>query len=125
MILFLQKIMPHIIFQRFMRFFLLIDTIAITWLALTPNPPIGSSVDIFNHLVAFVSLSGLLAVGFPAISVGHRFFIIIFYGAAIELIQYFVGRDASLKDLCVDMVGFYLAEFIYSMIKNKSGIKND
>lgn len=125
MIVYLQEIMLNSVFQWAMRFFLVVDAVAITWLALTPNPPIGSSIDSFNHLAAFISLSGLLAVGFPAIRVWHRFFLIVFYGAVIEGIQYFVGREASFKDLSVDVLGFCCAEFIYTMIKNKSGIKND
>lgn len=75
-------------------------------LSLTPpiqvDMPVGS--DKSYHFIAFVALALPLAAVRPRWS-GVLFVLFSAYGAAIEIIQPYVGRSRELGDLIADMAG--------------------
>lgn len=76
--------------------------------ALTLTPPMQVEMpagsDKFSHLIAFAALASPLAAVRPRWS-GVLFVVFTAYGAAIEIIQPYVGRSRELGDLVADMVG--------------------
>lgn len=90
--------------------------IAVTWLALTPQPPdeIAAISDIVLHASAFAVLTFLLvSAHFP----GRFLWPILLmglYGPLIEVLQgAFSGRAAEMKDFGVDLIGIAIGVGIY------------
>jgi len=85
----------------------------ISYLALTPTPPKGLDTgwDKANHLLAFASLA---FCGFWSLQTFKQRLLglplsLLAYGAAIELIQFFVpGRSCEWADLAADSIGIAL-----------------
>lgn len=76
-------------------------------LAALPQPPAlpAPGGDTFQHALAFVILTILLALAYPRLSAEVRFGMLAGFGAVIELMQMIpmLGRDASLGDWGVDL----------------------
>jgi VanZ family protein len=95
------------------RLLLLAAVITITWLALTPRPPLADTgADKINHLLAFTALSITAWFGFP----GARrvaMATLLAYGGLIELAQSFTpSRSAEWGDVAADAVGIALGSLL-------------
>ncbi len=104
---------PHHL-TLFFRCSFIITLIAVTYFATSETTEITvfSISDKLNHLFAFFVLAAQLDYSIPESSFNRKKIIfLLFYGALIELIQYFLlYRTCSLADFFVDGVGilFYL-----------------
>jgi VanZ family protein len=84
-------------------------------MASLPHPPSlpGAPSDKIQHIIAFVTLTGLAAFAYPAARVSVIFLALAAFGGAIELVQAIpaLHRDASLLDWLADVsaVGTALA----------------
>jgi VanZ family protein len=84
-------------------------------MASLPHPPSlpGTPSDKIQHIIAFVTLTGLAAFAYPAARVSVIFLALAAFGGAIELVQAIpaLHRDASLLDWLADVsaVGTALA----------------
>lgn len=93
------------------RLVLLVAIAAISWLAFTSVSvrPAQITSDKVNHAFAFFVLAFLVDNAFPRMRfLRVKVWPLIAYGIAIEIIQRFVARDASLLDLAADGVGISL-----------------
>lgn len=93
------------------RLVLLVAIAAISWLAFTSVSvrPAQITSDKVNHALAFFVLAFLVDNAFPRMRfLRVKVWPLIAYGIAIEIIQRFVARDASLLDLAADGVGISL-----------------
>lgn len=93
------------------RMALLLNIAVITYLALTSVSikPAQLSSDKMNHCFAFFVLAFCIDYAFPRL----RFLLVkiwplLAYGIAIEIVQRFVSRDASLLDFGADLLGIAL-----------------
>ncbi len=96
--------------QRLWRALFLVLVIAITYLALVPDPPRGISTgwDKSNHALAFASLAFVAVWAFwQALSQWPRLVAaLLAYGGAIEIAQsYLPPRSGEWFDLLADAVG--------------------
>ncbi len=95
--------------RLFCRLVLASNVMVITWLATTGQemPAVASIWDKANHFVAFLVLSALLDFSQPRWPFGGvKILLLLAYGLAIELVQYFLPlRYFSLADLLADAVG--------------------
>ena len=85
--------------------------LAITWLALTPQPdPPGLGWDKLNHAAAFLVLAALADLGWPVrAQLPWRLGLLLGYGVLIELVQAVLAyRQGSALDLAADAVGVAL-----------------
>jgi VanZ family protein len=85
--------------------------LAITWLALTPQPdPPGLGWDKLNHVAAFLVLAALAQLGWPGR--GARWWwlgLLLGYGLVIELVQGLLDyRQGSVLDFAADALGVAL-----------------
>jgi len=105
-----QAIETGIAAVRTWRGFLLLLIVAVSYLALTPQPPAGVDLgwDKLNHLAAFMALALAAWLGFPA-SRSTRLVVLcalLAFGGLIEVLQSFVpGRSSEWGDLLADAVG--------------------
>lgn len=87
---------------------LLTSVLGLVIAILTLMPPIQTDMpagpDKLYHFVAFVALAVPLATVRPRWSVA-LFVLLTAYGAAIEILQPYVGRSRELADLIADMAG--------------------
>lgn len=94
------------------RLLLALALVAITWLALIPEPP-SDSLDIsdkLQHALAFTVLLGLADHAWPdsGISV-TKVILLLAYGAVIEIMQFYLPyRDSSVLDLLADAAGLFI-----------------
>lgn len=90
----------------------LVVALALAWLAFRPatGPDIGLPWDKANHCCSFLVLTLLTARGWPRLTAGRTAAIMLAAGIGIELVQGLpaVGRDADVRDVVADMVGFVL-----------------
>ena len=93
------------------RSLLLIALTAITWLALTPDPPplpLSYHVwDKFSHWVAFITLSFLADYSFPLMQKNWvKWVALAAYGMCLEVVQQLSGyRYFEITDLLADVIG--------------------
>lgn len=92
------------------RLLLVIALIVITDLALQPASSVTTrwlGTDKIEHMAAFVSLTILIAMSFPAMPRWLGGAILLGYGLGIELAQanMDLGRHASMADLVADALG--------------------
>ncbi|MBK1630027.1 hypothetical protein CKO31_04590 [Thiohalocapsa halophila] len=90
------------------RLGLAVAMLAITWLALTPQPdPPGLGWGKLNHVAAFLVLAALAEAGWPGrASLPWRLGLLLGYGLGIELVQgLLVYRQASALDFAADALG--------------------
>lgn len=95
-----------------MRAAVLVCAVAIAWFALTPHGGAGSfdvPADKIAHFVAFYVLTLLMLAAFPNSRMVVLAAAMLAFGAAIEFVQAFVGRDAQWSDLVADAVGIACA----------------
>jgi len=79
-------------------------------LAVMPAPPpVGSSYDKLNHVFAFFVLGVLARLAWPEGGAFKALTLLLLFGILIEVVQYFVGRDASAFDVLADSIGLLLA----------------
>ncbi|HVL01480.1 MAG TPA: VanZ family protein [Dongiaceae bacterium] len=90
---------------------LLLNIMVISWLALTSASirPLQVTSDKINHGFAFFVLAFCIDAAFPRV----RFLLVkiwplLAYGVAIEIVQRFFSREASLLDFGADMLGIFL-----------------
>ena len=99
------------------RGLLLLLIAAVSYLALTPQPPAGVDLgwDKLNHVAAFTALAFSACRGFPD-SRGTRLVVLcalLAFGGLIEVLQYFVpGRSSEWGDLLADVIGIASGAFI-------------
>jgi len=79
----------------------------VTWLCLTPDISDPGLVpwDKARHFLAFYMLTGLAVVGLPRVGLQWIVLAMLAYGALIEILQGFAGRDRSLADFLADAAG--------------------
>jgi VanZ family protein len=65
--------------------------------------------DKAKHFIVFYGLSGLASLALPQSRLHRIGLVILAFGAAIEVLQAFVGRDASWLDLLADACGISAA----------------
>ncbi|MDI1300861.1 MAG: VanZ family protein [bacterium] len=87
-------------------------------LAIMPAPPaIGSSYDKANHAFAFLVLGVLARMAWPRAGASRVPGLLLLFGILIEVVQYFVGRDASVFDVMADGVGLALAVCVMLFVR--------
>lgn len=85
--------------------------LAITWLAVTPQPdPPGLGWDKLNHVAAFLVLAALAEAGWPGrVALPWRLAFLLGYGLLIELVQALLDyRQGSVLDFVADVAGIAL-----------------
>jgi VanZ family protein len=97
-----------------LRAMLWLCLLAITWLALTPQPDApGLGWDKLNHAAAFLVLAALADLGWPGrATLPWRLGLLLGYGVLIELVQAVLAyRQGSALDFVADALGVaaYLA----------------
>ena len=96
--------------MRTWRVILLLLTIVVSYLALTPAPPpsLDFGWDKVNHVLAFGALGFSACLSCPASRRGRvlLLFALLAYGGLIEVLQQFVpGRTGEWGDLLADSIG--------------------
>jgi VanZ family protein len=96
--------------SRAWRAILLLLTIAVAYLALTPQPPpsIDTGWDKLNHMLAFSALAFAACLSWPQARKHHYllWWTLLFLGGSIEVLQLYVpGRASEWGDLLADAVG--------------------
>lgn len=81
----------------------------IAWGELTPNPPQLGGIfgwDKAEHFVAYFGLASMasLVIGFRS-RLAWAILGVILLGGALEIVQYFAGRDAELMDFVANSLG--------------------
>lgn len=95
--------------RTLLRAAFVICLVAVLYLALDPRPAFtGTSSDKVNHVLAFFTLAVLLRLGWPQYRVVLALLGLLGLGILIEVLQYFVGRDAAFGDLLADAAGLLL-----------------
>ena len=97
--------------------------LAITWLALTPQPDApGLGWDKLNHVAAFLVLAALAEAGWPGrAALPRRLALLLGYGLGIELVQALLTyREASAVDFAADVLGVGLWHGLRLAVKQAS-----
>ncbi|HEY2837075.1 MAG TPA: VanZ family protein [Rhizomicrobium sp.] len=81
----------------------------IAWGELTPNPPQMNGLfgwDKAEHFIAYFGLASMatLVIGFRS-RLAWAILGVILLGGALEVVQYFAGRDAELMDFVANTLG--------------------
>ncbi len=88
----------------------MVFALAVAWFAFTPATGVESGLpwDKANHAAAFLTWTILAGCGWPRTGILRMAAVMLALGTAIELIQGLpaVGRDADVRDVVADMVGF-------------------
>lgn len=74
--------------------------------------PVTTGWDKSNHALAFFVLALLATCSWPTASGWQRCLGLVGYGALIEFVQYFVGRDAAVLDVFADSVGIAMWQIV-------------
>ncbi|MDP2227062.1 MAG: VanZ family protein [Moraxellaceae bacterium] len=82
---------------------------SVLFLALMPRQAVGAGSDIVNHVFAFSVLGVLARLSWPNVRTLHIYLVLLLLAAAIEVMQHFVGRDASVRDMIADGAGLLLS----------------
>lgn len=94
--------------------------IVCTYLALSPSPPqlpVFKLGDVVLHGAAFVVLSVGLLLAYPRRRRWEAFWLLLCYGAGIELVQSLEPeRTAEFKDLAVDVIGIVCGLALHRVI---------
>ena len=94
------------------RFAFFVAALAVVVMANLPDPPElpGHLTDKQQHLLAFVTLTVLAALAWPAAAAWETLVFLGAFGALIELLQVVggMGRDPSIADWLTDMLGIAL-----------------
>lgn len=97
---------PH---RRLFRTATLAWSVAMAWLAFQPPTGVDSGLpwDKANHALAFIVLTVLVGRGWPTLSRGALFLMMLAAGVGIELVQGLpqIGRDADVADVVADVAG--------------------
>lgn len=97
--------------SRFWRITLVLLSCAVSYLALAPHPeqqPVSLGWDKLNHLLAFVALAAVGALGFVG-AWGRLALGLLAFGVLIEVLQGFTpSRSADWNDLLADALGIAL-----------------
>lgn len=96
--------------------------IGISMLAFMPGdevPPISTGWDKSNHALAFFVLALLAGLSWPRIDWWRRAVALVGYGIVIEIVQYFVGRDAAALDVFADSVGIALHGGLFFLLMRR------
>lgn len=107
--------------SRAWRVLLTLLVLAVSVLALTPQPPpaIDLGWDKLNHLMAFASLAFAASLGRPLPLRSRLLWLggLLAYGALVEILQQFVpGRSAEWGDLFADALGISLGAALAGMV---------
>lgn len=97
--------------------------VAVTWLALTPEPPkaISGISDVLLHAIAFAVLTFLLAEAHFPRRLFWPMLLMALYGPLIEVLQgTFFGRAAEMKDFWVDLIGIVLGAGLFRALEQKA-----
>jgi VanZ family protein len=92
------------------RWLFVIALLSVSALAFMPGDdvPISTGWDKSNHLLAFFVLALLAGLAWPRSDWWKRALALVGYGVLIEVVQYFVGRDAAALDVFADSMGIAL-----------------
>jgi hypothetical protein len=95
-------------------------------MASLPHPPSlpGTPSDKIQHIIAFVSLTGLAAFAYPASRLATIFLALAGFGGAIELVQAIpaLHRDASLLDWLADVSAVAVTLAVVAAWRRSRGI---
>lgn len=109
---------------RLYRVLLVVALVGAVVMALLPNPPhvpTDRFGDKFNHMLAFATLAGLAAKGFPGESllrIGER---LSFAGALIEVLQAIpaLHRDCDFRDWIADTVAIAVVLLLVAAFRRR------
>jgi VanZ family protein len=100
-----------------------IALVAVTWLALTPQPPkvISGISDVVLHAFAFAVLTFLLAQAHFPRQLFWPMLLMALYGPLIEVLQgTFFGRAAEMKDFWVDLLGIAVGAGLFRLLGQRA-----
>lgn len=83
--------------------------LVLAWLPAKEVAVFGFSYDKLNHIAAFFALGVLGRVSWPHSKSIWVIFGLLLVGVGIEVVQHFLGRDASVWDVLADTIGLALA----------------
>ncbi|MBU3015742.1 VanZ family protein [Poseidonibacter lekithochrous] len=84
------------------------------------NPYLFEGADKIKHFLAFFILSFLFFRSFEDINNKFKFSILALFAVLIEVIQSFVGREASVNDALASLLGIVLYLLIVKIIKENT-----
>lgn len=114
-----QRLLSRVLAPAPWQWLFLLLICVISFLALTPVPPkdLDTGWDKANHFLAFGSLAFVGRLAWPRAHLLTLPLGLVAYGAAIELIQYFVpGRSCEWADLFADSLGIALGWLIVTTL---------
>ena len=88
-----------------------VTLLAVSALAFLPDHDVAQITtgwDKANHTLAFGALALFAGLGWPRWPWWQMALALIGYGVLVEVVQYFVGRDASALDVLADSTGIAL-----------------
>lgn len=93
--------------------------------ALSPKETIDIKLfehsDKLKHIVAFLTLSFFFYQSFKKIKNIYKFLILALFTILLEVVQSFVGREASIIDAFSSLIGILLYLLILNVIKENTG----
>jgi VanZ family protein len=101
------------------RWLFWIALLGVSTLAFMPSdevPPISTGWDKSNHALAFFVLALLAAWSWPRVGLWKQAIALVGYGIFIEIVQYFVGRDAAALDVFADAIGIALHGVLFFLL---------
>lgn len=104
------------------RWLFTLALIGISTLAFMPSdevPPISTGWDKSNHALAFFVLAVLANLSWPRLGWWKPAIGLVGYGIVIEIVQYFVGRDAAALDVFADSVGIALHGVLFLVLTRR------
>lgn len=91
--------------------------VAVLLLAWLPVHDIGARSDVVNHAFAFFCLFALARSGWLERPQWQLLAALLLLGGLIEVVQYFVGRDADWRDICSDAMGLALSVLLLGLLR--------
>lgn len=107
------------------RWLFVLALIGISTLAFMPSdevPPISTGWDKSNHALAFFVLALLANLSWPRMYWWKQAAGLVGYGIFIEIVQYFVGRDAAAPDVLADSVGIALHGVLFLLMTRRRAV---
>jgi len=102
---------------RWLFWFTLVVVSALAFMPGDDVPPITTGWDKSNHSLAFFVLTLLAALSWPKQLWWRLALAMVGYGVFIEIVQYFVDRDADMFDVVADSVGILIHGCIWFAAK--------
>lgn len=87
-------------------------------MAVIPTPIELPASDKSQHLVAFATLTTLALLSYRHVRPLMIFTYLAAFGALIEVVQGFIGRDADLVDWAADLLAILVATAVVRVVQN-------